>query len=160
MKKALTTVIAVICIVIMCTATAACDLFTAPKVNGRTYEYESTECDTSGLTYGERLMINTQLSGFRNNISKLVFSEEGTVAVTSSSGITTTYDYSQVGTNVIVPGGPNKNTNYQGDTVLGFTVSSSNKEVLKWSISLISGNGTTVEVVLYYNVVPEEEESV
>lgn len=160
MKKILTALIAAACIAVACAALPACDLLTAPKVRGCTYEYESTDCDMSSLGSNDKTLLTAQLTTYRNNIYELDFSEEGTVTVTSSSGATKTYSYTQVGTNVIVPGGPNKNTKYNGDTVLGFTVSNSYKDILKWTITLVASSGTSVDVSLNYVLASAEGESV
>ncbi len=157
MKKALKVLIAVVCIALMSVAVTACSLFTTPKVKGCTYRYERTECDTSSLSLSERVIVNNQLSEYKSGISTLAFSEEGTVEITSGLGQKTTYGYWQAGADVVIPDGPNKNTQYQGDTVLSLSVSKDSNKVLKWHFVLLRSNGSRIDINLYYNIVSETD---
>lgn len=154
MKKVLKVLICVVCLIVTSVVLTACELFGAPKVKGCTYRYDKTDCDLSELTVNDRLAVDNQLTAYRNKISELAFSEEGTVEITSATGVKTTCDYSQVGTDVIIPDGPNKNHTYRGDMVLAFTVARESNEVLKWSITLMPYNEAAIDVVMYYNIVP------
>ncbi len=157
MKKILKVSVAFICVAIMSAAFTACSLFNVPKVKGCTYRYDRTDCDTSSLSAEIRYALDIQLSSYRNSISTLAFSEEGTVEITSGSGRITNCEYLQTGADVIIPDGPNKNTQYQGDIVLGLSVTKDSNEVLKWHYTLLTNDGTQIDVNLYYNIVPETD---
>lgn len=155
MKKALKIFTAALCLVVMSFALTACSLFFKPKVAGCTYKYDMTDCDTSGLDAVERMAINNKLLAYRSEVHSLAFSEEGTVEITSLFGEKSTYEYLQLGSDVVIPDGPNENTQYQGDMVLGFSVTGDSNEVLKWHILFITGANVSVDVDIYYSIVPE-----
>lgn len=159
MKKSIKILLVAMCVAIISVAFAACDLG-YPKVKGNTYEYDKTEYDASVFTGAELASLQTRVASIEAAAAKtLEFrADDDQVYYTTAAGVGKFYSYEQSGANVLLFDAPNKNTNYDGEKVTGYTVSKDNKELLTWHITLmLSDEDKSVDIYLYYNLVTASE---
>lgn len=143
---------------LVCVFAAGCSLFaSAPKVAGNTYKLRTVEYDSkdmANLSAAERQTASDRASYYRTEETgkTIAFSDDGKVTYTSANGAVTTVDYKQSGVNVLVPEGPYKNTNYNGEIVCGYTVKKDDDGLLYWKQTFTFENGTnhTFEITITY----------